>query len=61
MTEILAHEFSSESTQRKLSNEYKKSLHPCALDENSLVIGMVKGCKLYSGVIVFLLIMDYNK
>ena len=50
MTETLALRYSSESTQRELSSEYqhdrvkmvfKKSLHPCALDESSLCIGRV--------------------
>ena len=51
MTVTLAHEYSSESTQRELSNEYqhgmvsmilKNRLRPCALDESSLRIGRVK-------------------
>ena len=51
MTETLAHGYSSESTQRVLSNEYqhdmvhmvfKKYLYLCALDERSLSIGKVK-------------------
>ena len=50
MTETLAHGYSSESTQRDLSNEYqqdrvlmvfRKSLHLCALDESSLSKGRV--------------------
>ena len=50
MTETLAHGYSSKSTQRELSNEYqhdmveklfKKSLHPCALDESSLTKGSI--------------------
>ena len=51
MAETLAHEYSSESTQRELSNEYQddrvkvvsqKSLRSCPLDESSLSIGRVK-------------------
>ena len=47
MAETLAHRYSSESTQRELSNEYqhnrvkmvfKKTLRPYALDESSLSI-----------------------
>ena len=50
MTVTLAYWYSSESTQRELSNEYQhdrvlmifyKSLRSCALDESSLGIGMV--------------------
>ena len=50
MTETLANGYSSESTQRELSNEYQhdrfwmvfqKSLHLCALDESTLSIGRV--------------------
>ena len=45
MTETLAHGYSSERTQRELSNEYQydkvsmifqKSFHPCVLDERNL-------------------------
>ena len=50
MTEILAYGYSSESTQRELSNEYQhdrvwvffKYLRPCAFDKSSLSIGRVK-------------------
>ena len=51
MTETMAHGYSFESTQQKLSNEYKhdrvwmfflKSLRSCVLDESSLSIGRVK-------------------
>ena len=52
MTETLTHGYSSESTQRELSNEYKhervqmvfkKSLrNKCSLDESRLIIGRVK-------------------
>ena len=51
MIETLSHVYSSESTQRELSNEYhewqsldvfQKSLHPIALAEGSLSIGRVK-------------------
>ena len=51
MTETVAYGYSSESTQRGLSNKYqhyrvymviKKSLRPCALDESSLSFGRVK-------------------
>ena len=51
MTETLAHGYSSEITQRELSNEYqhgrvkmvsKMFLRLCALDESSLSIGRVK-------------------
>ena len=47
MTETLANGYSFESTQQEFSNEYqhdrvsmvfKKSLHPCALDESILSI-----------------------
>ena len=42
MTETLAHGYLSENAQQELSNEYQqKSLHSCALDENSLSIGRV--------------------
>ena len=50
MTETLANGYSSESTQRELSNEYqhdrvsmvfRKSLHICAVDESSLSIERV--------------------
>ena len=50
MTEThLAHGYSSESTQHELSNEYqhdrlgafKKSLHPCTLDESNHSIRLV--------------------
>ena len=47
MTEILAHGYSSESTQQELSNEYQLVRvymvfeHLCALDESSLGIGRV--------------------
>ena len=50
MTETLGNGYSSESTQRGLSNEYQldrvsmffqKSLHPLALDESSLSIRRV--------------------
>ena len=47
MTETLAYGYSSESTNRELSNEYQgldgfqKSLHSCALDGSSLSIGRV--------------------
>ena len=48
MTETRAYGYSSESTQGELSNIYhyvlngfKKSLHPCTLDESSLSIGRV--------------------
>ena len=50
MTETLANGYSSESTQRELSNEYRhdrvlmvfqKSLPPCALDESIVSIGRV--------------------
>ena len=50
MTETLANGYSFERTQQELSNEYqydrvsmvfKKSLHPCALDETSHSIGGV--------------------
>ena len=50
MTQTLANGYSSESTRQELSNEYqhdsvtmifKKSLRPCALDENSFSIGRV--------------------
>ena len=53
MTETLAYGYSSERTQRELSNEYQtwqgydgfqKSLRPCASDGSSLSIGRVKGC-----------------
>ena len=51
MTENLAHRYSSESTQRELSNEYQhdrvwgfyqKPVRPFALDKSSLSIGRVK-------------------
>ena len=51
MTVTLAHGYSSESTERELSNQYHawqgldgfpKSLCPCALEESSLSIGRVK-------------------
>ena len=50
MTETLANGYSSESTQRELFNEYEhdgsddfqKSLHPCAYGESSLSIRRVK-------------------
>ena len=51
MAETLPHGYSSESTQREISNEYQhdrilnlynvKYLHFCALDESSLSIGSV--------------------
>ena len=50
MTETLEHGYSSESTQRELSNEYQhdrgldsfqKSLPSCAFDESSLSVGRV--------------------
>ena len=50
MTESQAHWYSHVSTLQELSNEYQhrrgldgfhKSLHPCALGENSLSIGKV--------------------
>ena len=51
MIETLANGYSSESTQRELSNEYQhdsvskddfqKTLHLCALDESGLSIGRV--------------------
>ena len=49
MTETFAHGYTSEDTQRGLSNEYQrdkvsmvfKNLCPCALDESSLSIGRV--------------------
>ena len=53
MIETLAHGYSSESTQRELSNEYQhgrdldgfqKSLHHSALDKSSLSIGRVNNC-----------------
>ena len=49
MTETLAHGYSSENTQRELSNEYqhdrfwmffKKSVHSFSLEESSLNISM---------------------
>ena len=52
MTETLAQGYTSESTQRELSNEYqhdrvkmvfKNLLCFCALDESSLSIGRVNG------------------
>ena len=51
MTETLAHEYSSESTQQEISNEYQhdtvkkffKNLCTCASDESTLSIGKVKG------------------
>ena len=52
MTETLANGYSSESTQRELSNEYqhdrvwlviKNLVIPCDLDESSLSIGRVNG------------------
>ena len=51
MTETLAHGYSSESTQRKLFNEYQhdrvymvfKNLCPCGLHESRLSIGRVNG------------------
>ena len=50
MTETLAHGYSSESTQRDLSNEYHQGLdgfqnclHSRALEESSLSIRSVKG------------------
>ena len=55
MTETLANGYSSESTQRELSNEYqldrvsmvfKKSLHSCASDKSSLRIGRVNSATL---------------
>ena len=44
MTETLAYGYSSESTQRELSNEYQfdRVLRPCALNESSPSIGRVK-------------------
>ena len=54
MTEILAYGYSSENTQRELSNEYqddrvfqsqKHSLFLCALDESSHSIGRVNIAK----------------
>ena len=51
MTETMANGYSSESTQRELSNEYQhdrvfmdfeKSLRLCALEESSLSIVRVK-------------------
>ena len=53
MTETLAYRYSSESTQRELSNEHQHDriyivfenlcIHdPCDLDESSLSIGIVK-------------------
>ena len=55
MFETLAYGYSSESTQRKLSNEYqydrvksfKKSLCPGSLDKSSLSIGRVKPNKTF--------------
>ena len=50
ITKTLANGYSSESTQRELSNEYQhdrvwiffqKSLNPCALDKSTLCIGRV--------------------
>ena len=50
MTETLSNGYSSENTQRELSNEYQhgrvlmvqqKYLRPCALGESSLSIGGV--------------------
>ena len=49
MAKTLANGYSSERSQRELSNEYQqgldgfqKSLCPCALDESGLSIGKVK-------------------
>ena len=50
MTEYLVHGYSSESTQRELSNEYQqdrvkifqKYLHPCVLGQSNINIGRVK-------------------
>ena len=57
MTETLAYGYSCESTQQGLSNEYqhgrvkmvfKKSLHPCDLDESNLNFGRVNPVPLES-------------
>ena len=66
MNENLANWYSYESTQRELSNEYQhdidafqKTLCPCALEESSLSIGRVKGCKevAYSSIINYWLVI----
>ena len=63
MNETLAYGYSSDSTQRELSNEYQhdgfqKSVHPCALDESSLSIGRVK--KIYKSYNLYNMLLVAN-
>ena len=57
--ETLAHEYSSESTQQQLSNEYQQGWFPkflclCALD------GRVKDENAFNGSDMFMPVLDYT-